>query len=79
LQWHDAKNGDYPNDRPSYRFVVNDVSGLHHEFLASGISEMTPVEKSRGERWNFTFETTKTIFCNLPVAIGASMEHHLPK
>ena len=45
LQWHDAKEWDYPNDRPSYRFVVDDVNGLHREFLASGISEMTPVEK----------------------------------
>ena len=45
LQWHDAKEWNYPNDRPSYRFVVDDVNGLHHEFLASGISDMTPVEK----------------------------------
>jgi catechol 2,3-dioxygenase-like lactoylglutathione lyase family enzyme len=45
LQWHDAREWDYPNDRPSYRFVVDDVNGLHQEFSASGISEMTPVEE----------------------------------
>jgi catechol 2,3-dioxygenase-like lactoylglutathione lyase family enzyme len=45
LQWHDAREWDYPNDRPSYRFVVDDVNGLHQEFSASGVSEMTPVEE----------------------------------
>jgi uncharacterized glyoxalase superfamily protein PhnB len=45
LQWHDAREWDYPNDRPSYRFVVDDVNVLHQEFSASGISEMTPVEE----------------------------------
>jgi catechol 2,3-dioxygenase-like lactoylglutathione lyase family enzyme len=32
LQWHDAREWDYPNDRPTYRFVVEDVDGLHREF-----------------------------------------------
>ena len=36
LQWHDATEWDYPNDRPSYRFLVNDVAGMHNQFRASG-------------------------------------------
>src|SRR5262245_11448277 len=32
LQWHDAKEWDYPNDRPTYRFVVRDVDGLYRQF-----------------------------------------------
>lgn len=34
LQWHDAKEWDYPNDRPTYRFVVQDVDGLAEELRA---------------------------------------------
>ena len=36
FQWHDASEWDYPNDRPSYRFVVQDVDGLAEEFRATG-------------------------------------------
>ena len=36
LQWHDAKEWDYPNDRPTYRFVVRDVDGLYEQFRESG-------------------------------------------
>jgi uncharacterized glyoxalase superfamily protein PhnB len=36
LQWHDAKEWNYPNDRPTYRFVVSDVDGLYERFRASG-------------------------------------------
>lgn len=35
LQWHDAKEWDYPNDRPTYRFVVLEVDELLQEFRAS--------------------------------------------
>jgi hypothetical protein len=45
LQWHDA--GDLPaGDRPTYRFVVDDVAVLHAEFTAAGVAQatkMTPV------------------------------------
>ena len=37
LQWHDAKEWDYPNDRPTYRFVVPDVDGLYKQFRESGV------------------------------------------
>ena len=44
LQWHDAKEWDYPNDRPTYRFVVLDVDGLHKQFRESGgVSDMKGV------------------------------------
>ena len=44
LQWHDAKEWDYPNDRPAYRFVVLDVDGLFKQFRESGaVSDMTAV------------------------------------
>jgi catechol 2,3-dioxygenase-like lactoylglutathione lyase family enzyme len=36
FQWHDAKEWDYPNDRPTYRFLVRDVDGLHRLFRESG-------------------------------------------
>ena len=26
FQWHDAKEWNYPNDRPTYRFIVSDVT-----------------------------------------------------
>jgi catechol 2,3-dioxygenase-like lactoylglutathione lyase family enzyme len=39
LQWHDAKEWEYPNDRPNYRFVVTDVDGLYQECRAAGISD----------------------------------------
>jgi len=32
LQWHDAKEWEYPNDRPSYRFVVSDVDSIYERF-----------------------------------------------
>jgi catechol 2,3-dioxygenase-like lactoylglutathione lyase family enzyme len=36
LQWHDAAEWDFPNDRPTYRFVVADVDGLYEEFRGRG-------------------------------------------
>jgi len=32
LQWHDAKEWECPNDRPSYRFVVSDVDSIYERF-----------------------------------------------
>ena len=32
LQWHDPQEWLHPGDRPTYRFVVQDVDGLFHEF-----------------------------------------------
>jgi hypothetical protein len=44
LQWHDAHEWDYPNDRPTYRFVVLDVEGLYKQFGGSGaLSDATTV------------------------------------
>ena len=36
LQWHDAREWEFPNDRPTYRFVVQDVDELFSEFGARG-------------------------------------------
>ncbi|MBD0371024.1 MAG: VOC family protein [Pyrinomonadaceae bacterium] len=36
LQWHDAREWNYPNDRPAYRFLVPDVDGLYEQFRESG-------------------------------------------
>lgn len=48
LQWHDAAEWEYPNDRPTYRFVVADVDGLYQEFRAAGISEnIKPVTETQ--------------------------------
>jgi len=35
LQWHDASEWEFPNDRPTYRFVVRDVDALFEEFKVS--------------------------------------------
>ena len=32
LQWHDASEWGYPNDRPTYRIVVSNVDELSDEF-----------------------------------------------
>jgi catechol 2,3-dioxygenase-like lactoylglutathione lyase family enzyme len=32
LQWHDAHEWNHPNDRPTYRFVVENVDALSDEF-----------------------------------------------
>lgn len=33
LQWHDSAEWNHPNDRPTYRFPVSDVDGLHQQLL----------------------------------------------
>jgi catechol 2,3-dioxygenase-like lactoylglutathione lyase family enzyme len=44
LQWHDAAEWSDPNDRPTYRFPVQDVDGLHAQLRACGEAlEMTSV------------------------------------
>lgn len=37
LQWHDAEHWRHRIDRPTYRFVVEDVDDLHAEFRARGL------------------------------------------
>jgi catechol 2,3-dioxygenase-like lactoylglutathione lyase family enzyme len=47
LQWHDAKEWDYPNDRPSYRFVVVDVDGLYEQFRETGaLADATSISET---------------------------------
>lgn len=47
LQWHDAKEWDYPNDRPTYRFPVLEVDGLYKQFHESGaLSDATNVRET---------------------------------
>jgi len=52
LQWHDATEWDYPNDRPSYRFVVSDVAEMYDQFRTNGaLTDATTVaETSWGTR-----------------------------
>ena len=35
FQWHDAREWDYPNDRPTYRFPVTDVDAFHAQITAA--------------------------------------------
>jgi len=35
VQWHDQEQWRYDVERPTYRFVVNDVDALHAEFQRS--------------------------------------------
>jgi catechol 2,3-dioxygenase-like lactoylglutathione lyase family enzyme len=37
LQWHDAQEWSYPNDRPTYRFVVPNVDELSDEFTNKAV------------------------------------------
>ena len=52
LQWHDAKEWDYPNDRPTYRFVVIDVDELCRRFRESvaALDATTVVDTPWGTR-----------------------------
>jgi catechol 2,3-dioxygenase-like lactoylglutathione lyase family enzyme len=52
LQWHDAAEWGYPNDRPTYRFIVRDVDALYAEFRQrTEVTDMTtPSETSWGTR-----------------------------
>ena len=44
LQWHDEEQWRYDVDRPTYRFVVDDVDTLHTEFQRCAPAlQMTPV------------------------------------
>lgn len=49
MQWHDAKEWDFPNDRPTYRFVVQDVDGLFAEFRDRGV--LNPTAAPRDTPW----------------------------
>jgi len=44
LQWHAADEWNYPNDRPTYRFLVEGVDQLSEEFKAIPNLDRTPVE-----------------------------------
>lgn len=49
LQWHDPLEWTYPVDRPTMRFVVDDVDGLHSAFVKTRIQHLTePATTSRG-------------------------------
>jgi hypothetical protein len=52
FQWHDAAEWEFPNDRPTYRFFVEDVDGLFDEFASkSDALDITPVfDSSWGTR-----------------------------
>jgi catechol 2,3-dioxygenase-like lactoylglutathione lyase family enzyme len=43
VQWHDSDEWQYPNDRPTYRFFVDDVDRLSEEFMAVGPLDRTAV------------------------------------
>lgn len=49
LQWHDAAEWDSGGDRPTYRFVVQDVDGLFAEFRAGGA--LSPGSAVRDTPW----------------------------
>ncbi len=47
LQGHDAGEWARAGDRPTYRFLVADVDGLHREFRAAGVLEnIKPVSET---------------------------------
>lgn len=47
LQWHDANEWNFPNDRPTYRFVVHDVDALYQQFDKNGaLTDATTVTET---------------------------------
>jgi hypothetical protein len=76
LQWHDAAEWEYPNDRPTYCFVVADVDGLYREFRDAGIGEnINSLPRQVGALESFTFEIqtgtgySSIGFCSLGTAL----------
>jgi catechol 2,3-dioxygenase-like lactoylglutathione lyase family enzyme len=49
FQWHDAREWEFPNDRPTYRFLVEDVDGLYREFRAQ--AAVTDIEAPSDTPW----------------------------
>lgn len=43
LQWHEAAEWEHPGDRPTYRFLVEDVDRLSEEFDTIPGLDRTPV------------------------------------
>lgn len=52
LQWHDAGEWSHPVDRPTYRFLVDDVDGLFAELRGkvSAVDTKTVSDTSWGTR-----------------------------
>jgi catechol 2,3-dioxygenase-like lactoylglutathione lyase family enzyme len=50
LQWHDENHWRHRIDRPTYRFVVEDVDGLHSEFRESGLEVKSVFDAAWGTR-----------------------------
>jgi catechol 2,3-dioxygenase-like lactoylglutathione lyase family enzyme len=50
IQWHDAKEWSYPNDRPTYRFVVTNVEELSQEFNHEDLDRTEVRDTSWGTR-----------------------------
>jgi catechol 2,3-dioxygenase-like lactoylglutathione lyase family enzyme len=46
LQWQDPSQWAHAIDRPTYRFVVDDVDRLHAEFLVAGVCQERPAVAS---------------------------------
>lgn len=49
FQWHDAREWEFPNDRPTYRFVVEDVDGLYRQFREQ--PEVTDIKPPSDTPW----------------------------
>ncbi|MEM9293852.1 MAG: VOC family protein [Acidobacteriota bacterium] len=43
LQWHDASEWEHSVDRPTYRFVVEDVDAFFREVESAGLEDRTAV------------------------------------
>jgi len=53
LQWHDSKEWEYPNDRPTYRFVTKDIDSLFRNFIDAGIEDYTKPQKTPWGTYEF--------------------------
>jgi len=53
LQWHDPLEWTYPVDRPTTRFVVDDVDALHSSFLKTRIQCLTQPAKTPWGTYEF--------------------------
>ena len=53
LQWHDAAEWLAQADRPTYRFVVEDVDALHEMLWQAGIADMTSPHETAWSTYEF--------------------------
>lgn len=53
IQWHSQDDWTEQQDRPNYRFFVDDIDGLYNQFLSNGILKIRPPWKTDWGTYEF--------------------------